>query len=75
MKLCDILNCGNYVFKGCLDDSYKNELKRYGFLDGVNIEVLTYNKKGYVVKVLGCKYIINSNLANVILLSGGFHGE
>lgn len=66
MKLIDVKTKGRYLYLGCDDRTYFNILRTYGFLAGMEIDVLNCGKNSYVLRILGSKYTINKNLAGVI---------
>jgi len=68
MKLIEVEKCGSYKFVGCSDKSMQNILNSYGFFCGVDVTIINFGKKGFVVDVLGSKFSINSKLAEVILV-------
>ena len=66
MKLIDVKECKNFEYISCADKFMEKQLKTYGFLKGVSLEVESYNKKNFVVKILGSKYTLNKRLAETI---------
>ena len=68
MKLSEVEECKKYNFMVCVDDAMKEILKSYGFIKGVDVWVKNKSKKVYVVEVLGSKFAINKDLAEIILL-------
>ena len=69
MKLSEVEECKKYKFMVCVDDAMKKILKSYGFIKGVDVWVKNKSKKVYVVEVLGSKFAINKDLAEIILLA------
>lgn len=66
MDLIGVVKHGSCKFVKCRDDDLSKVLRSYGFISGVQIKVVSKNKHGLVVEVLGTKYSINLNMAKII---------
>lgn len=76
MKLSDVKKIGKFKYSGCKDLKFSNNLKAYGFIKGVELEVVRIAKSMCVIKIMGCVYSVNRSLADVILLyEGNKHGK